>query len=92
MCAEKLTSSQLNMPHGTEQKRMMKKLKPKKQRTEMLRRNGPVMKSVESVLRAGRESMVASDNQVMQFSSLIAVISEQSAEPNKRSVIRHKAA
>ena len=47
-CAQKLTSSQLNLPHGTEQKRIMKKLKPK---TEMLRRNGPVVKSVESVLR-----------------------------------------
>jgi len=33
-CAQKLTSSQLNLPHGTEQKRIMKKLKPKK--TEML--------------------------------------------------------
>jgi len=49
MCAQKLTNSQLNLPHGTEQKRIMKKLKPKK--TEMLRRNGPVVKSVESVLR-----------------------------------------
>ena len=49
-CAQKLTSSQLNVPHGTEQKRIMKKLKPE---TEMLRRNGPVVivKSVESVLR-----------------------------------------
>jgi len=46
-CAQKLTSSQLNPPHGTEQKRIMKKLK---QKTEMLRRNGPVVKSVESVL------------------------------------------
>ena len=31
-CAQKLTSSQLNLPHGTEQKRIMKKLKPKKRR------------------------------------------------------------
>jgi len=28
-CAKKLTSSQLNLPYGTEQKRIMKKLKPK---------------------------------------------------------------
>ena len=47
-CAQKLTYSQLNLPHGTKQKRIMKKLKIK---TEMLRRNGPVVKSVESVLR-----------------------------------------
>jgi len=43
------TSSQLNLPHGSKQKRVMKTLKTKK--TEMLRRNGPVVKSVESVLR-----------------------------------------
>ena len=36
------------MPHGTEQKRITEKVKPK---TEILRRNGPVVKSVESVLR-----------------------------------------
>jgi len=38
------------MPHGTEQKRvgLMKVIKTK---SEMLRRNGPVIKSVESVLR-----------------------------------------
>jgi len=29
MCAQKLTSSQLNLLHGTEQKRIMKKLKSK---------------------------------------------------------------
>ena len=40
---------QLNLPHGTKQKRIMKKLKTKK--TKMLRRNGPVVKSMESVLR-----------------------------------------
>ena len=40
-CAQKLTWSQLNLPHGTKQKRIMKKLKIK---TEMLRRNGPVIK------------------------------------------------
>jgi len=33
--------SQLNLPHGTKQKRLMKKLKIK---TEMLKRNGPVIK------------------------------------------------
>ena len=47
-CAQKLANSQLNLPHGTKQKRVMKKLKTE---TEMLRRNGPVIKSVESVLR-----------------------------------------
>ena len=47
-CAQKLTRSQLSLPHGTKQKRIMKKQKHK---TEMLRRNGPVVKSVESVLR-----------------------------------------
>jgi len=41
-------SGQLYLPHGTKQKRVMKKLETK---TEMLRRNGPVIKSVESVLR-----------------------------------------
>ena len=46
-CAQKLTNSQLNLPHGTKQKRVMKKLKTK---NEILRRNGPVVKSVESVL------------------------------------------
>jgi len=40
-CAQKLTYSQLNLPDGTKQKRIMKKLKIK---TEMLRRNGPVIK------------------------------------------------
>jgi len=40
-CAQKLTYSQLNLPHGTKQKRITKKLKIK---TEMLRRNGPVIK------------------------------------------------
>ena len=47
-CAQKLINSQLNLPHGTKQNRVMKKQKTK---TEMLRRNGPVTKSVESVLR-----------------------------------------
>ena len=40
-CIEKLTYSKLNLPHGTKQKRLIKKLKIK---TEMLRRNGPVIK------------------------------------------------
>ena len=40
-CAQKLANSHLNLPHGTKQKRLMKKLKIK---TEMLRRNGPVIK------------------------------------------------
>jgi len=40
-CAQKLTNSQLNQPHATKQKRLMKKLKIK---TEMLRRNSPVIK------------------------------------------------
>jgi len=39
---------QLNLPHGTKKaERVIKKLKTK---TETLRRNGPVMKSVESAL------------------------------------------
>ena len=42
-------SSQLNLPHGTEQKKNNEETKTKK--NEMLRRNGPVVKSVESVLR-----------------------------------------
>jgi len=42
-----MMKSQLNLPYGTKQK-ITKKLKTKK---EMLRRNGSVMKSVESVLR-----------------------------------------
>jgi len=40
-CVQELTYSQLNLAHGTKQKRTMKKLKLK---TEMLRRNGPVIK------------------------------------------------
>ena len=49
-CTQKLTYSQLNLPHGTKEKIIMKKLKIK---TEMLKRNGPVIshKAVESVLR-----------------------------------------
>ena len=39
MCAQKLTNSQVNLPHGTKpnEERVMKKLKTK---TEMLRTNG----------------------------------------------------
>jgi len=56
-CAQKLTSSQLNMSHTTKQRRIMKKLKTKK--TEMLIRNGPVVNEVRGVSpEAGRESMV----------------------------------
>jgi len=44
-CAEKLTNSQLNLPHGTTQKLTIKT------KSEMLKRNGPVLKSVELVLR-----------------------------------------
>ena len=46
-CTQRLANSQLNLPHGTKQKRLMKILKIK---TEMIRRNGPV-KAAESVLR-----------------------------------------
>jgi len=49
VCIQKLTNSQLNLPHRTKQKWVMKKLKTKK--TEVLGRNGPAMKSMESVLR-----------------------------------------
>ena len=49
-CTQKLTNSQLNPPHGTK-KRVTKKLKTK---TENLRRNNPVTKSVQSVLRPER--------------------------------------
>jgi len=42
-----LTTSQLSLPHKTEKIVMKKTKKPK---TKMLRRNGPVIKSVESVL------------------------------------------
>jgi len=38
-CIQKLTNSQLSLPHGTKQKWVTKKLKTK---VEMLRRNGPV--------------------------------------------------
>jgi len=47
-CAKKLTYSQLNLPHGTKQKRLMNKLKIN---TEMLRKKRTSNKAVESVLR-----------------------------------------
>ena len=47
-CAQKLTSSQLNLPYGTEQKRITKKLKPENGDAEKKR---SFVKSVESVLR-----------------------------------------
>jgi len=43
------TNSLLNLAHTKNTKRVTKKTKNK---TEMLRRNGPVIKSVKSVLRA----------------------------------------
>ena len=48
-CAQKLTRGQLNLPHGTKTKKNNEETKNKK--TEMLRRNDPVVKSVVSVLR-----------------------------------------
>ena len=47
-CTQKIANSQLNLPHGTKQKRQMKKLKIK---TEMLRKEQSSHKAVESVLR-----------------------------------------
>jgi len=55
MSAQKLTSSQLNLPHGTKQKRVMKK--PKTKNGDAQKKNGPVIKSVDSVLRP-EKSMV----------------------------------
>ena len=54
MCAQKLTSSQLNVPHahGTKQKRMILKTKNRDDH-----KNGPVVKSVESVLRMEGSSL-----------------------------------
>ena len=40
-------NSQFNLPLGTKQKRVIRKLKTK---TEMLRRNGPVVKSIEDLI------------------------------------------
>jgi len=51
-CARKLTNSQLNLPHRTNKtNRVMKKTKKNKQKPKMLERNGPVTKSLDSVLR-----------------------------------------
>ena len=54
-CAQKLTSSQLNLPHGTEQKRIMKKLKQKNGDAQK-KRSGREVRGVSP--EAGRESMV----------------------------------
>jgi len=51
-CAQKLTSSQLNLPQGTEQNRIMKKLKPKNGDAQK-KRSGREVRA-----EAGRESMV----------------------------------
>jgi len=41
MCAQKLTNSQLNLPHGTKRKNSNEETKNKqKTNTEVLRRNG----------------------------------------------------
>jgi len=47
-CAQKLANSQLNLPHGTKQKRLMKKLKNKNRDVQKKRSSH---KAVESVLR-----------------------------------------
>jgi len=47
-CAQKLIGSQLNLLQGTKKQSSEENWK---QKTEMLRRNGPVTKSVESDLR-----------------------------------------
>ena len=49
MCAKKLTNSQLYSAARNQTKRATKKLKTKK--NETLIRNGPIIKSVESVMR-----------------------------------------
>ena len=54
-CTQKPTSSQLNLPHGTVQKRVMKKLKPKNGDTQK-KRSGREIRGVSP--EAGRESMV----------------------------------
>ena len=51
-CTQKLTSSQLNLPHGTKQKRIMEKLKPKTGDAQKKRSGREVSPE------AGRESMV----------------------------------
>jgi len=54
-CARKLTSSQLSLPHGTRQKRIMKKLKTKNGDAKK-KRSGHEVRGVSP--EAGRESMV----------------------------------
>ena len=54
-CTQKLTSSQLNLPHGTEQKRIMKKLKPKNGDAQK-KRSSREVRGISP--EAGRESMV----------------------------------
>jgi len=49
-CTQKLTNSQLNLPHGTKENKKRNE-ETKKQNTDMLRRKGPVIKSLESILR-----------------------------------------
>ena len=48
--------SQLNLPHGTKQKRIMKKLKTKKTGDAQKKRSGREVRGVSP--EAGRESMV----------------------------------
>jgi len=50
ICAQKLTNSQLNLPHRTKKNKKSNE-ETKNKKTEILRRNSPVIKSMESVLR-----------------------------------------
>jgi len=54
-CAQKLTSSQLCLPHGTKQKRIMKKLKTYNGDAHQKKRSGREVRGVSP--EAGRESM-----------------------------------
>jgi len=54
-CAQKLTCSQLNLPHGTEQQRITKKLKPKNGDAQK-KWSGREVRGVSPVV--GRESIV----------------------------------
>ena len=60
MCAQKVTNSQLSLPHRIKFKKnkrtVMKKTFKKTKKTKMRRRNGLVMKSVELVLRPERKA------------------------------------
>ena len=60
MCTQKLTKGQLNPSNVTKKQKSKRRTKenPKNHKHEMLRRNGPVNKSVESGPEAGKESMV----------------------------------